>query len=96
MLNQDLAGRSERAVCLLPSRPCVSVDEGETVKKNQSQKRMVLSRETLRNLATNELGGAGGGTTGCGGTSSGYPCTDTGISDCHCPSTAGTCTSLNC
>lgn len=57
------------------------------MKKNQFQKKMVLSRETLRNLAASELGVAGGATTNCTG--------GTALSDCHCTN-ATTCTSLAC
>lgn len=57
------------------------------MKKNQFQKRMVLSRETLRNLEASDLGVAGGATTVCTG--------GTAISDCHCTN-ATTCTSLAC
>jgi hypothetical protein len=61
------------------------------MKKKLNPTRLVLNRETLRNLSTRGLQEvAGGRTTLCGGTSSGDPCTGTLISDCHCPPTFAT------
>ena len=65
--------------------------------KRRLDKKLFLSRETVRNLSERELLQAeGGATTGCSGTSSGSGCTGTGISDCHCVTNAGTCTSNWC
>jgi hypothetical protein len=55
--------------------------------------RLVLNRETIRNLSDGGLRDVvGAQTTLCGGTSSSDPCTGTLFSDCHCPSVAATCT----
>jgi len=61
------------------------------MKKKGNVSRLVLNRETIRNLSEGGLRDAAGGqTTLCGGTSSGDPCTGTLISDCHCPPTFAT------
>ena len=61
------------------------------MKKNRFEKKLTLSRETLRDLSARELLRAeGGGTSGCSGTSSGAGCTGTLASDCHCPVTFNT------
>jgi hypothetical protein len=57
------------------------------MKKNQSKKSLVLSRETVRMLDRTSLGHVAGGATndclGGGGSQSGhYTCTCNGTSDC--------------
>jgi len=56
--------------------------------KKWNGKKLIVHRETLRNLSGRELQDVeGGGTTGCSGTSSGSGCTATLVSDCHCGTT---------